>query len=116
MKRATCVALMLFVSSVASPTAGTVINDFDSALAEAMGRMDAAMKAAPMDSSADHNFLTMMIPHHQGAIDMAQTELQYGHDTRVKRLAEEIIITQESEIQLMRSYLANSSRLQRKKN
>ena len=116
MKRATCVALMLFVSGVASPTARTVINDFDSSLAQAMGRMDAAMKAAPMDASADHNFLTMMIPHHQGAVDMAKSELQYGHDTRVKRLAQEIIITQQLEIQLMQSYLANSSRLQRKKN
>jgi uncharacterized protein (DUF305 family) len=58
----------------------------------------------------------MMIPHHQGAIDMAESELQYGHDTRVKRLAQEIIITQQSEIQLMHWYLANAARLQREKN
>ena len=46
--------------------------------------------------------LTMMIHTIAGAIDMAESELQYGHDKRVKRLAQEIIVTQESEIQLMR--------------
>jgi uncharacterized protein (DUF305 family) len=68
-----------------------------------------------MGGTPDHDFLTMMIPHHLGAIGMAESELQYGHDTRVKRLAQEIIITQESEIQLMQLYLANA-RLQKGKN
>jgi uncharacterized protein (DUF305 family) len=43
----------------------------------------------------------MMIPHHQGAIDMAKAELLYGKDPVLRRLAQEIIITQNSEIQVM---------------
>jgi uncharacterized protein (DUF305 family) len=113
MKSVIAAVLILFVS--ASAPAGMVMNDFDEALAHAMDHMDADMKAAPMGGTPDHDFLAMMIPHHQGAIDMAERELQYGHDTRVKRLAQEIIITQQSEIQLMQVYLANA-RLQRKKN
>ena len=43
-----------------------------------------------------------MVPHHQGAIDMAEAELLYGHNVKVKRIAQEIIITQEDEIVAMR--------------
>jgi uncharacterized protein (DUF305 family) len=48
----------------------------------------------------------MMIPHHQGAIDMAKAELLYGKDPVLRRLAQEIITTQNSEIQVMRRQLA----------
>jgi uncharacterized protein (DUF305 family) len=115
MKIVVAVVLTLLVSNIVSATAGIAMNDFDAALAHAMDRMDAGMKAAVMGGTPDHDFLTMMIPHHQGAIAMAESELQYGHDTRAKRLAQEIIITQQSEIQLMQLYLANE-RLQRGKN
>ena len=74
---------------------------FNAAMAASMQRMDRAMAAAPMTGNADLDFAAMMIPHHQGAIDMAQVELVYGHDRRLKRLAQEIIITQKSEIQVM---------------
>jgi uncharacterized protein (DUF305 family) len=50
---------------------------------------------------ADSAFATMMIAHHQGAIDMARTELQYGHDEQLRRLAQEIIVTQLEEIAVM---------------
>ena len=50
----------------------------------------------------DHDFVTMMIPHHQGAIDMAQALLLYGHNEQLRRLAQEIIVTQEQEIMAMR--------------
>lgn len=91
------------------------MNGFDGALSRAMDNMNAGMKSASMGGTPDHDFLTMMTPHHQGAIDMAQSELQYGHDARVKRLAQEIIVTQESEIQLMQLLLANA-RLQSNRN
>jgi uncharacterized protein (DUF305 family) len=115
MKSVTAVVLILLVSNVSPAKARMAINDFDGSLAHAMDHMDAAMKAAAMDGTPDHDFLSMMIPHHQGAIDMAQRELLYGHDIRVKRLAEEIVITQESEIQLMQLYLARAH-LQKGKN
>jgi hypothetical protein len=42
------------------------------------------------------------VPHHQGAIDMAQAELKYGHNEQLRRLAQEIVVTQQQEITVMR--------------
>jgi uncharacterized protein (DUF305 family) len=50
----------------------------------------------------DRDFVGMMVPHHQGAIDMAQAELRYGHNEQLRRLAQEIIVTQQQEIAAMR--------------
>ena len=50
----------------------------------------------------DKDFVAMMTPHHQGAIDMAMAELRYGHNERLRRMAQEIIITQQQEIAAMR--------------
>jgi hypothetical protein len=44
----------------------------------------------------------MMVPHHQGAVDMARSELKYGHNEQLRRLAQEIIVTQQQEITVMR--------------
>jgi uncharacterized protein (DUF305 family) len=71
----------------------------------AMKKMDHNMAAAPMNGHADHDFVTMMIPHHQGAIDMAEGELKYGKDPAMRRLAQEIITDQKSEIDLMNLWL-----------
>jgi uncharacterized protein (DUF305 family) len=49
----------------------------------------------------------MMIPHHQGAIEMAKVELQFGTDPTLRRLAQEIIVTQQSEIDVMKLALRN---------
>jgi uncharacterized protein (DUF305 family) len=49
----------------------------------------------------------MMIPHHQGAVDMALVELRFGHDERLRRLAQGIIVEQRQEIEVMRRILAN---------
>jgi uncharacterized protein (DUF305 family) len=46
-----------------------------------------------------------MLPHHQAAIDMAKTELLYGQDPRVRRLAQEIVTDQQSEIELMQLWI-----------
>jgi uncharacterized protein (DUF305 family) len=75
----------------------------------AMKKMDHDMAAAPMNGTADHDFVTMMIPHHQGAIDMAEGELKYGKDPAMRRLAEEIITDQKSEIDLMNLWLKKHS-------
>ena len=50
----------------------------------------------------DHDFVEMMVPHHQGAIDMARAVLRYGHNEQLRRLAQEIIVTQQQEIAAMR--------------
>jgi len=54
----------------------------------------------------DRDFVTMMIPHHQGAIDMAKAILLYGKDEQLKRLAQEIIADQQNEVQLMQLWLS----------
>jgi uncharacterized protein (DUF305 family) len=68
---------------------------------EAMGKMMADMTVAPT-GDIDHDFVAMMVPHHQGAIDMARILLRYGKNEQLKRLAQEIIVTQQQEIAAMR--------------
>jgi uncharacterized protein (DUF305 family) len=58
----------------------------------------------------DVDFVKGMIPHHQGAIDMAKTAIAFGKDPEVRKLAEEIIKAQESEIALMKEWLKNKGR------
>jgi uncharacterized protein (DUF305 family) len=70
-----------------------------------MERMDRRMAEAPMNGSVDHDFASMMIPHHQGAIDMAKAELLYGKDPVMRRLAQEILVDQQSEIDAMQLWL-----------
>ncbi len=82
--------------------AGTQEKSFEQLMDDAMMTMDSGMKAVRMTGDPDHDFAVMMIPHHQGAIDMAKAELRYGKDPVLRRLAQEIIVTQEQEIQVMR--------------
>jgi uncharacterized protein (DUF305 family) len=78
---------------------------FDQLMGEAMNVMHRDMHNAEYSGEADHDFVTMMIPHHQGAIDMAKALLLYAKDAQLRRLAQEIITDQQSEIQLMQLWL-----------
>jgi uncharacterized protein (DUF305 family) len=78
---------------------------FMQAMNGTMKKMDAEMSAAPMNGNVDHDFVAMMIPHHQGAVDMAKEELQYGKDPAMRHLAEEIISGQKVEIRTMKDWL-----------
>lgn len=82
-----------YVASSAKPYAALVD--------DAMQIMNDGMTRAPMTGDADHDFAAMMIPHHQGAVDMAKAELLYGTNPVLRRLAQEIIVTQGQEIQVM---------------
>jgi uncharacterized protein (DUF305 family) len=73
----------------------------DAALNQSMKRMDSAMKRIGCSGNPDADFARMMVPHHQGAIEMAAVELQFGKDLRLRRLAQEILVTQQSEIEVM---------------
>jgi hypothetical protein len=66
----------------------------------AMSKMMTAMTIKP-SGDVDRDFVAMMTPHHQGAVDMAQAELRYGHNETLRRLAQEIIVTQRQEITTM---------------
>jgi YVTN family beta-propeller protein len=79
---------------------------FQREMMASMEKMDKDMVAAPMSGDPDHDFCAMMMPHHQGAIDMAKSYLLYGKDPILRRLAEEIIVTQQQEIEVMRLRLA----------
>jgi len=67
---------------------------------KAMTKMMDGMAVKP-SGNIDRDFSAMMIPHHQGAIDMAQTELRYGKNEQLRRIAQEIIVDQLQEIAAM---------------
>jgi uncharacterized protein (DUF305 family) len=69
-------------------------------------RMMHDMSAPEYSGDADKDFVAHMIPHHQGAIEMAQTELKYGKDPEIKRLARNIIKAQHDEIAFMQRWQA----------
>jgi hypothetical protein len=86
-----------------------VAAQFMQAINGSMERMDRQMATAPMNGNADHDFASMMIPHHKGAIDMAKAELIYGKDPVMRRLAQEILVDQQSEIDAMQLWLERTS-------
>ena len=89
---------------IAGTTASAAGSDEAAFLAEsdaAMTKMMAAMEIEP-SGDVDKDFVAMMAPHHQGAIDMAQAVLRYGRNEQIRRLAQEIIVTQQQEIAVMR--------------
>jgi len=76
-----------------------------SQLIASMDKMHMAMKAVERSGDSDVDFVRLMLPHHQAAIDMAKTQLLYGKDPQMRRLAQEIITDQQLEIELMQHWL-----------
>jgi uncharacterized protein (DUF305 family) len=74
---------------------------FGQVMEAAMDRMMVEMEVKP-SGDVDRDFVTMMIPHHQGAIDMAVAQLRFGQNEHLKRIAQEIIVEQQQEIAAMR--------------
>lgn len=70
-----------------------------------MLKMHEAMNGVAGSADCDENFVLLMLPHHQAALDMAKTELLHGKDPFLRRLAQEIITDQQSEIDLMQRWL-----------
>ena len=110
---ASIVGLALAQSRHDEMSSGPAESTFASLMMQAMERMDAGMMAAKPTGNPDHDFAAMMIPHHQGAIDMAKVELIYGQDPVLRRLARGIIVAQQQEIELMQRYLHEGSASQR---
>ncbi|MFT8776269.1 MAG: HK97 family phage prohead protease [Gluconacetobacter liquefaciens] len=79
---------------------------FVEAMRSAMKSMNDGMDKAGMSGPPDRAFAAMMIPHHQGAIDMARAEIEHGNDPAMLALAHAIVSSQSAEIATMRSFLA----------
>ena len=79
------------------------------AFAEANAKMHKDMMVK-MTGNADIDFVRGMIPHHQGAIDMAKIELKYGKDPEIRKLAEAVIKAQEAEIAEMNAWLSKNAK------
>lgn len=76
-----------------------------SELIASMDKMHMAMGGVKRSGDSDVDFVRLMLPHHQAAIDMAKTQLLYGKDPQMQRLAQEIITDQQLEIELMQRWL-----------
>ena len=112
--RAQMLAMFLVLSSTVpmparqGPPRGEAGQDVGPAwqeLGRGMEKMHAGMRSIKPSGNSDIDFAKLMLPHHQAAIDMAKTELVYGKDPQMRRLAQEIIIDQQSETQLMQLWL-----------
>jgi uncharacterized protein (DUF305 family) len=105
--------LLIWTSTVpmtAGPRAALGHGDADageawSELGQSMEKMHVGMGSIEPSGESDTDFVKLMLPHHQGAIDMAKTELMHGKDSQMRRLAQEIITDQQSEIALMQLWL-----------
>lgn len=108
----------LALGLAAGPTAGQNAEQQHAAGQQAPGMMSmhgAAMQGAmqrmqqgmdmPSSGNQDVDFARMMIPHHQGAIDMAKAELADGKDPQLRQMAEEVIAAQEREIAILQAWL-----------
>ena len=99
-----CIATLAATAAIllAAPTGAASLQEaFIAENNAAMDKMMSAMAIKP-SSDIDHDFAAMMIPHHQGAIEMAQSELRYGSNEQLRRIAQEIIVDQQQEIVAMR--------------
>ena len=108
---------IVLVLLIAATTAAQILpsaTKFMQAMNASMELMDRDMAAAPMNGNVDHDFATMMLPHHRGAIQMAEAELSYGKDPVMRRLAQEIVVDQQSEIDAMQLWLTKTSAANKK--
>lgn len=94
---ASAAAAPVFVASTAKP--------FAALMTDAMAVMDDGMARAVMTGQPEHDFVTMMLPHHQGAVDMAKALLLTTTDPAMRNMAQGILAEQQIEIQLMQQWL-----------
>lgn len=96
--------VLLVLTAAASPTGDA----FSADMATAMERMHHSMMR-PTSGDPDRDFAEMMIVHHEGAIEMAKIQLQYGKNQQLRRLAQGIIVEQQQEIATMKRILGEQT-------
>lgn len=102
------VASLVFSSCGDDSDEGIMVQDHDkNEFMTIMHNMNAQMDAMQMTGDADHDFASMMVIHHQGAIDMANKELEKGNDATIKNMAQQIIDKQTAEKAELTSWLAS---------
>ncbi|GAB5097831.1 DUF305 domain-containing protein [Caballeronia sp. HLA56] len=105
---------LIFLPASATAYAGNAPSDASSAEASFLSENDTAMStmmanmAVKPSGNIDNDFVAMMVPHHQGAIDMARAELQYGKNEQLRRIAQEIVVEQQQEIVAMHLAIGSS--------
>ncbi len=97
--------LLLLAGCGAWAAAAAAQTPATAAYQQAMSKMMMAMNQ-PLTSNPDIDFAQGMLPHHEGAVDMARVELTYGHDPVMRQLARQIIASQTREEGLMRQWLS----------
>ncbi len=107
LKLVTVALAVLLIPTWTTATAEGPLADFEAENSAAMAKMMAGM-AITSSNDIDRDFVGMMIPHHQGAIDMAEAELRHGHSEQLRRIAQEIIVDQQQEIEAMKFALGDS--------
>jgi uncharacterized protein (DUF305 family) len=103
-KHALFTGLLVVVASILGVVAAQM-NESSQALMAAHEKMMKNMAMTP-SGNIDMDFAMMMVPHHQGAIDMAEVELKHGKDTAMKEMAQKIIDTQKQEIEQFKKWQA----------
>ena len=98
-------ALVVLAALVAAPMLAFAQDPASQAMSNAMQKMMQSMHMEP-SGDADKDFARMMIPHHEGAIEMAKIELQYGDDPQMRVMAQRIIAAQEAEVAELKAWLA----------
>lgn len=102
-------ALVLAAPAFAAPM-DPMDNPADTAFLNAMKGMMMGMHQNMPTGDTDQDFVRMMLPHHQAAVDMAKAELQYGQDPELKTLATDIVAAQDKEIATMKAWLAKHAK------
>ena len=98
------------MSHMDMPIPGSDADVFEREMYRDMAKMFRDMHAPGYTGDRDVDFLAMMIPHHQGAIDMARLVLIHGRDPRTRNIAADIIASQQAEIEAMKGRLAGLRR------